>query len=262
MTGQTIGFYISACLVFLAMMWRIAVAKSLHERIMFYLFFILYFGLFAYPFLWMEAPAWLTRLNAIFFILGTLWFLWGPAQRLLQKFHESRIPFKELRQEKGGLYEIVAASRLLSQARQGALMAVERSQSLDEWCKKGIPLDAKITRDLLFAVFTPPGALHDGATLLNKNRLMASGVIFPLTQDPHFPKELGTRHRAALGFSEITDALCVVVSEESGSVSLADRGSLYYDIPSDKLPEFLEMGLRFRLKKDKALFQTYELANL
>lgn len=255
-----IAFYLSAGIAFLTLFWRIIRAKNFSQRAPFYLFLACYLALLTYPFLWLDAPTWLFYSNGVLFLAGTLWFIWEPIKDMIQKYRELGRHLKELKSEKGTLYEIVAACRQLSQARLGALMAIQRNQTLETWLQKGILIDANVSRELLFSIFTPPGAVHDGATLLTKNRLVSAGVIFPLTQAPHFPKELGTRHRAALGFSEVSDALCVVVSEESGCVSLADQGALYYNIPFEKLPEFLELGLKFKLRKNKALLQPFELA--
>jgi diadenylate cyclase len=195
-------------------------------------------------------------------VAGEILFLSEPFAALFNKKMSMTSSLKELKKEKGELYEVVMGAYLLSQARLGALIAIERKQPLKKWGDKGIQVDASLSREILYSIFTPPGALHDGGAIISQKRLTACSVIFPLTQTANFPKELGTRHRAALGFSEVTDALCLVVSEESGTISIADRGWLYYDIAFEKLPKFLEQALRFRLKnkKDKSLVQTWELA--
>ncbi len=256
---MTATFYLLAASTLATLVLRIGKASTFRERAPFYLFFFLYFGLFAYPFLWADAPRWFQGMNITLFSGGQLWLLAEPLASAFQNRRQSTAALRGLKKEKGGLYEVVVATRLLSQTKLGALIVIERRQSLNSWCDKGIQVDAKLSREIIFSIFTPPGTLHDGAAVIRKDRLAACGVIVPLTHANHFPKELGTRHRAAVGFSEVTDALCLVVSEESGSVSIADRGSLYYDIPFEKLPRLLERALRFQLHKNKSLIQTLEV---
>lgn len=250
------AFDLLALSLLMVLLMRLGKAAGFRERIFFYLFFFLYLGLFSYHLLDPDVPDWFRYFNAALFLGGGGWFLAEPLFEMFQRHRAARAALKGLKKEKGGLYEVVAACHLLSQAKLGALIAVQRRQSLERWCEKGVCLDAAVSRELIFAVFTPPGALHDGALILRGNRLAAAAVIVPLTQMPQFPKELGTRHRAAVGFSEATDALCLVVSEESGTISLADRGILYYDIPFEKLPALLERALRFQLRKNKSPLQT------
>lgn len=256
---MTTTFCLLAASTLATLIFRIGKVSSFRERIPFYLFFFLYFGLFAYLLLWADAPRWFQVFNIALFSGGQLWLLAEPLISAFQNRRQSSAALRGLKVDKGGLYELVVATNLLSRAKLGALIAIERRRSLNSWCDKGIRVDAKLTREIIFSVFTPPGTLHDGAAIIQKERLAACGVIVPLTQANHFPKELGTRHRAAVGFSEVTDALCLVVSEESGSVSIADRGSLYYDIPFEKLPQLLERALRFQLHKNKSLIQTLEV---
>ncbi|MBI4367936.1 MAG: DNA integrity scanning protein DisA nucleotide-binding domain protein, partial [Candidatus Omnitrophica bacterium] len=104
-------------------------------------------------------------------------------------------------------------------------------------------------REIIFSVFTPPGALHDGGMVIQGDRVVASGVLFPLSNRSDLPTELGTRHRAALGLSEATDALAIIISEETGKISLADNGSLLYDVKTERLAEMLEKALKNRLVK-------------
>ncbi len=265
MNPLRLDFYTASFLLFGILIYRLMKAKSLTRGGSILLFLMLYGALFVYSFLWVQTPpVWFERTNLFFFLWGIVCFLSEPLVRSFQKNHQSETYLKQLKKEKGGLHEVVMAAHLLSQARMGALMAMERKKSLTEWCQKGMIVDAVLSREILYSVFTPPGALHDGGVIIRENRLAAGGVIFPLTKTPNFPKELGTRHRAALGFSEATDALCLVVSEESGTISIADRGFLYYDIPAEKLPVLLARALRFRLKtkKDKAMVQTWELAKV
>lgn len=119
----------------------------------------------------------------------------------------------------------LAAGRLASQ-RIGALIAVERRDSLEGWADTGIRLDARFSYDLLLNIFIPGTPLHDGAVIVRGERILAASCFLPITTRAEISKELGTRHRAAIGLSEETDALCVVVSEETGTISLAVEGQL------------------------------------
>ncbi|NLV30396.1 MAG: TIGR00159 family protein [Acidobacteria bacterium] len=132
-----------------------------------------------------------------------------------------------------GFDEIVQASTNLASRRIGALIIIEREIGLRNYVESGITLDAVITYDLLVTIFNPNTPLHDGAVIVQKNRILAAGCFLPLTLDPHLSNELGTRHRAAIGITEETDAVAVVVSEETGTISLAIGGNITrnYDGP-------------------------------
>jgi diadenylate cyclase len=122
--------------------------------------------------------------------------------------------------------EIVVASQMLSTQRVGAIIIVEREIGLRNYIESGIPLDATLTYDLLVTVFQPGSPLHDGAVIVQENRVAAAACFLPLTVNPRIGRELGTRHRAAIGVSEESDALAVVVSEETGQISLALEGEI------------------------------------
>ena len=135
--------------------------------------------------------------------------------------------------------ELVEAVERLARGRIGAIMAIERAVGLDEYALTGTSIDAKVSAGILSSLFAPYGPLHDGAVLIRGDTIIAAGVILPLTQFPVADKSLGTRHRAALGLSEETDALIVVVSEETAQVSIADRGRLERDVDMDRLRHIL-----------------------
>lgn len=122
---------------------------------------------------------------------------------------------------------IAQAAFLLSQARRGALIAVEQQSGLKEFCETGTALDAHLSVDLLLTLFAPASPLHDGAAVVRENRIVAAGCFLPLAErPPAVAGRIGTRHRAAIGLSEQTDAVVVVVSEESGRVCIARTGKL------------------------------------
>ncbi|MFO7259597.1 MAG: diadenylate cyclase CdaA [bacterium] len=135
--------------------------------------------------------------------------------------------------------ELIEAVERLSRAKIGAIIAVEREVGLDEYAQTGTRIQAAVSADILVSIFAPYGPLHDGAVLIRRDTIIAAGVILPLTQFPVADRSLGTRHRAALGLSEETDALVIVVSEETAQVSLAYRGRLERNVTSERLYEAL-----------------------
>lgn len=138
--------------------------------------------------------------------------------------------------------EIVEAVEELSRGKVGAIIAIEEEIGLGEYLETGTPLDARVSAPLLQNIFTPYSLLHDGAAVVRGDEIVAAGVILPLTQFPVSDRTLGTRHRAALGLSEETDALVIVVSEETGIVSVAHRGRLQRGVTPPELARILEAG--------------------
>ena len=130
---------------------------------------------------------------------------------------------------------ICEASKYMSERRIGALMILERNTKLGDIMKSGTALDAQISPQLLINIFMSNTPLHDGATVIGGNKIKASACFLPLTQNNSFSKELGTRHRAAIGVSEITDCISVVVSEETGKISVATNGELIRNISVEEL---------------------------
>ncbi|MEO8503557.1 MAG: diadenylate cyclase CdaA [Acidobacteriota bacterium] len=126
--------------------------------------------------------------------------------------------------------DIVLAATTLAGRRIGALIVIERLEGLREYIENGILLNADLSYDLLINVFTPDTPLHDGAVIVQNERLAAAACFLPLSSNPEVAKELGTRHRAALGISEETDAVAIVVSEETGGISVAFAGQLTRDL--------------------------------
>lgn len=124
------------------------------------------------------------------------------------------------------LDEIVRAVFYLSKRRIGALIVLERDSGLQDFVESGIDLDATLSKELLISIFMPVSPLHDGGVIINKGRIQTAGCILPLTKNPYVNKRFGTRHRAAIGLSEETDAVVVVVSEETQEVSLVQHGAL------------------------------------
>lgn len=155
--------------------------------------------------------------------------------------HLGRSAFEEVHniqnQEKrnSAVNEIVTAVSNLAETKTGALIVIEQGTGLGEVTKAGTILDANITANLLENIFVANTPLHDGATIIKRERIVASGCVLPLTSDTDINKKLGTRHRAAIGLSEVSDALIIVVSEETGTISLAINGRLTRNYDKEKL---------------------------
>jgi len=122
--------------------------------------------------------------------------------------------------------EIVKAASYMANRQIGALIAIERVNSLSDFVEIGMRIDALVSRELIISIFNPSSPLHDGGIIIVGNRIMSAGSFFPLATDPDLERELGTRHRAAIGLSLETDALVIVVSEETGIISLAVGGEI------------------------------------
>jgi len=195
---------------------------------------ILVFGFFIAQRLQLDSINWImTKLFALsvigFFILFQPELRRGLAS-LGQKpffnmiFHEDKV-----------LEQIVEATNFLSKKKTGALIAIQRESNLKNYIESGITIDAEVSTELINTIFVPGVPLHDGGIIVDQNRIVAAGCLFPLTQNPRISKALGTRHRAALGLSEETDAVVVVVSEETGNISLAISGKLTRDLDRESL---------------------------
>ena len=135
--------------------------------------------------------------------------------------------------------DIVMAAEYFSQNRIGALLVVARQAGLQTYIESGIPLDAKPSYDLLLSIFRPGSPLHDGAVIIEGSRVAAAGCFLPLSLNPMISKQLGTRHRAAIGVTEDSDAIVVIVSEETGSISLASAGAIEMNLMPEELSDRL-----------------------
>lgn len=138
---------------------------------------------------------------------------------------------------------IVRAAETLAGKRVGALIAMERTQSLRMMTDTAKPIDATVTAELLVSIFMPGGPLHDGAVIIHGNRIIAAGALLPLTTTADASLPHGTRHRAAIGVSEDSDALVIVISEENGSIAVASEGRLYEDVDRQTLVRLMHERL-------------------
>lgn len=177
---------------------------------------------------------WLIQSFWAHIVIASIILFQPEIRRALAQMGETKF-FRQLTtaEELKSLEEIVRATVALANRKIGAIMAIERETSLKDFIEIGTPLDAKVSKEVLLSIFHPSSPIHDGAVVIRGNRIVAAGCFLPITMGPDISKSLGTRHRAALGLSEETDAVVLIVSEETGTISLAMRG---------KLESHLDMG--------------------
>src|SRR6476469_2943225 len=176
----------------------------------------------------LQTVNWLIRNMLLYVAFAAIVIFQSDIRRALAHFGQA--PFFRYfnRQEAADetIEEIVVAATMLSTQKVGAIIAVEREIGLRNYIESGIPLDAILTYDLLATIFRPGSPLHDGAVILQEERIAAAACFLPLTVNPRLSRDLGTRHRAAIGLTEESDAATVVVSEESGQISIALDGEI------------------------------------
>ena len=204
----------------------------------------------------------LLKLNMLYFILSktltigiiSIVIIFQPEiRRVLEHLgrsaFEDRYGFEDSEQRNIYVKEIVTAVSNLAETKTGALIAIEQGTGLGDVIASGTQLDAKITANLLENIFVVNTPLHDGATIIGNDRIIASGCVLPLTENNDINKKLGTRHRAAIGLSEISDALVIIVSEETGVISLAVNGRLTRNYDKEKLSIILLKIMEHRENK-------------
>jgi diadenylate cyclase len=185
----------------------------------------------------LETVNWLIRNMAGYLVFAVIVLFQSDIRRALA--HLGRAPFfryfaKEESAEES-IEEIAVAAGMLSAQRTGAIIAIERLIGLRNYIEGGIPLDAVMTYDLLLSIFQPTSPLHDGAVIVQEDRVAAAACFLPLTVNPRLSKELGSRHRAAIGLTEENDAVAVVVSEETGSIAIVVDGQIERGLDADTL---------------------------
>src|SRR5919106_5151408 len=185
----------------------------------------------------LETVNWVIRNLATYVVFAIIVLFQSDIRRALAHF--GRAPFFRYfeRAESAAetIEEIVVAASTLATRRIGAIVVVERQIGLRNYIEGGIPLDATVTYDLIASIFQPGSPLHDGAVIVQGDRIAAAACFLPLSVNPRLSKDLGTRHRAALGLTEENDAVAVVISEETGSISLVVGGDLERGITGDRL---------------------------
>jgi diadenylate cyclase len=196
----------------------------------------------------LQTVNWLIRNMLVYLAFAAIVIFQSDIRRALAHFGQAPFFRYFYRQEAADetIEEIVVAATMLSAQKVGAIIAVEREIGLRNYIESGIPLDATLTYDLLVTIFHPGSALHDGAVILQENRVAAAACFLPLTVNPRISRELGTRHRAAIGLTEEGDAVAVIVSEETGNISLAIDGHIERPLSADDLRERLRSLVTLR----------------
>jgi len=186
----------------------------------------------------LEVLSWLLGNASFVLILGAVIIFQPEIRRMLGELGNLPL-FSTVREQRENIEVVVGTCERLAEVRIGALIAIEQSIQLYEAVESGIVIDCEATPEMLETIFFPNNAIHDGGVILKGDRIAYAACIFPLTQRSDLNKSLGTRHRAALGLSEETDAPIVVVSEESGAISYAYKGQLVRGISIEELRSFL-----------------------
>jgi diadenylate cyclase len=189
----------------------------------------------------LETLNWLIRNILVYVAFAAIVIFQSDIRRALAHFGQA--PFFRYfnRQEAANetIEEVVVAATMLSAQKTGAIIAIEREIGLRNYIESGIPVDATMTYDLLVTIFQLGSPLHDGAVIIQEDRIAAAACFLPLTVNPRVSRELGTRHRAAIGLTEESDAVSVVVSEERGQIALAIDGNIERDLSAEQLRERL-----------------------
>jgi diadenylate cyclase len=185
----------------------------------------------------LETVNWLIRNLFGYIVFGVIVLFQSDIRRALA--HLGRAPFfryfAKPESAEESIEELAMAAGMLSAQHIGAIIAIERQIGLRNYIEGGIPLDAVLTYDLLLSIFEPQSPLHDGAVIVQDDRVAAAACFLPLTVNPRLSKQLGSRHRAAIGLTEENDAVAIVVSEETGSISVVADGQIERGVSTDTL---------------------------
>ncbi len=186
----------------------------------------------------LKVLSWLLGTFSAFFAIAVLIIFQPELRRMLAELGNLPL-FASAREQRENIEVIIQTVERLSDVRIGALIAIEQSIQLFEAVESGVPVDCEATPEMLETIFFPNNAIHDGGVIIKGDRIAYAACIFPLTQRQDLNKSLGTRHRAAIGLSEETDAVIVVVSEENGKISHAYKGQLVRGVTLEELRAFL-----------------------
>ena len=194
--------------------------------------------------------------SAVLYIGVAIIVLFQSEIRQALIYFANRLRFPILKRQRGqfggSVYdEIVLAATTLATDKTGALIVIERNVGLRNFIDAGVQLDARISYDLLVTIFNPSTPLHDGAVIIQNERVAAASVFLPLTKNPGISRELGTRHRAAIGVTEGSDAISIVVSEETGLISYIEAGDVRRNLDTNQLRKLLLEAMEIPLVKAK-----------
>ncbi len=189
----------------------------------------------------LQTVNWLLRTFLPFLVFGIIVVFQSEIRKVLAHLGKTPLPFlgAVARRKEEVIDEVVLAATTLASTRTGAIVVLEREMGLRSYIETGISLDALLTYDLLISIFNPETPLHDGAVIIQGNRVAAAACFLPLTVNPELSRALGSRHRAAIGLSEDTDAVAVVVSEETGIISVVAEGRIRRELDGRQLKQAL-----------------------
>jgi diadenylate cyclase len=200
---------------------------------------------------------WLIRNALVYVAFAAIVIFQSDIRRALAHFGQAPF-FRYLTRQQAAdetIEEVVVAATQLALHRTGAIFAIEREIGLRNYIESGIPLDAMLTYDLLVTIFNPGSPVHDGAVILQEGRVAAAACFLPLTVNPRLSRDLGTRHRAAIGLTEESDAAAVVVSEETGQIALALDGKIERGLTPDELRDRLRNLVLLRRGRAQASYE-------
>lgn len=254
-----------AVFVYYMMVWvKNTRASMLLKGIVFVVLFLLVAEIFH-----MNTILWIFQQMSVVLITGILVIFQPELRSMLEQLGEKKmltnlIPFDtdkdvEERLNDRTIGELIHAAYAMGEVKTGALIVVEQKIVLKEYEKTGIPLDSVVTSQLLINIFEHNTPLHDGAVIVRNNRIVAATCYLPLTDNLSLNKSLGTRHRAAVGISEVSDALTIVVSEETGKISYSMGGNIYTGVSPAKLREALnKIKLKPEQKEENGKFKIWK----
>lgn len=200
-------------------------------------------------FLQLKVISWLLERLSVFLAIGLVVIFQPELRRILAELGSQRL-FQMNRTDDASLDRLIESMVELSHKRVGALIALQRGIDLKPFAETGVGLDAKISSELLNTIFHPKTPLHDGGIIVDQGLITAAGCVFPVSQREVRDRAVGLRHRAAMGISEETDAIALVVSEETGALSLSFKGKLEHDLEPEELRERLDFILSNGSPKD------------
>lgn len=208
--------------------------------------FVILIGRYVTEWLGLKTLQWMMEEVLRFGFLAAIIIFQPELRRALEQLGRGRLFARTAMQEEEERDRLISAFMksvsYMAKRRIGALITIEKETGLSEYIETGIPLNSHISSELLINIFIPNTPLHDGAVIVTKNRLAAAACYLPLSESPFISKELGTRHRAALGISEVTDAVTVIVSEETGAVSLAVDGEINRNLEMEEFEKLLRIS--------------------
>jgi diadenylate cyclase len=209
----------------------------------------------------LQTVNWMIRNMLVYVAFAAIVIFQSDIRRALAHFGQAPFfrYFTRLEPDDETIEELVVASTMLAAQRIGAIIAIEREIGLRNYIESGIPLDATLTYDLLVTIFQPGSPLHDGAVIVQESRIAAAACFLPLTVNPRLSRELGTRHRAAIGLTEEGDAVALVVSEETGKISLAMNGRIERELNADELRARLRPLVVQRRRRIRATAPAYDV---